>query len=498
MIFSSPVFVFLFLPAVFLGYFCVIKTSKSHLAAKLLLVTASFFFYGYWKLAYLPILLGSICVNYYIAKLLVHRIGRPRRHLVTGLAFNLGLLGYFKYYDFFLTNTSTILGLENPPLLELLLPLGISFFTFQQIAYLVDCYSGKASQQNLLDYSLFVSFFPQLIAGPIVHHQEMAPQFENARNREIQWDNVSLGVFIFTMGLFKKTVIADAFADWANIGFAQNSELSFFDSWGVALSYTFQLYFDFSGYSDMAVGAARLFNIHLPINFNSPYKATSIQDFWRRWHITLSRWLRDYIYIPLGGNQRGKTRVYLNLFITFLLGGLWHGAGWTFVVWGAMHGAALCVHRFWRLYTGIALPKAIGVALTFLFVTFAWVVFRAETFSQAMNVWAGMVGAHGSILPENVVALFSWFTGNAEFTLLAAEEMLLEAKAFGYIAVFSIMAFVFPNSMELSGQIHSKHSKFTFAPTFRYAFFTSILFFLSMLTFIRDDYAPTKFLYFNF
>lgn len=279
-------------------------------------------------------------------------------------------------------------------MLHLALPLAISFFTFQQIAYLVDSYRGETKEYDFLNYSLFVTFFPQLIAGPIVHHKEMMPQFANVRNKVKNYRNIALGLFIFSIGLFKKVVIADTFAVWATAGFDKAITLNFFEAWATSLSYTFQLYFDFSGYTDMAIGAALLFNIRLPINFNSPYKATDIQDFWRRWHITLSRFLKDYIYIPLGGNRISSFRTYSNLMATFILGGLWHGAGWTFVFWGFLHGLALVIHRVWQSL-GFRLYPWLAWFITFNFINIAWVFFRAKEWDDAMKVLKGMAGFGG-------------------------------------------------------------------------------------------------------
>lgn len=312
--------------------------------------------------------------------------------LIFGIIFNLGLLGYFKYADFFVANLNT-LG-TNFQLPNVVLPLAISFFTFQQIAYLVDSYRSETNEYDFLNYALFVTFFPQLIAGPTVHHKEMMPQFASRWNLVKSYRNIALGLFIFSVGLFKKVVIADTFAQWATPGFDSSVTLNFFEAWTTSLSYTFQLYFDFSGYTDMAIGVALLFNIRLPINFNSPYKALDIQDFWRRWHMTLSRFLRDYLYIPLGGNRKGTSRTHFNLFATFVLGGLWHGASWMFVIWGALHGAALIVHRLWQK-TGFKLPKAMAWLITFNFVNIAWVFFRAEEMNDALKVLRGMAGVAG-------------------------------------------------------------------------------------------------------
>ena len=263
------------------------------------------------------------------------------------------------------------------------MPIAISFFTFQQIIYLVDSYRGETKEYAFLNYSVFVAFFPQLISGPIVHHKEMMPQFENNRNKIINHENIAIGMLFFSIGLFKKVVLADTFATWATNGFDRAEILYFFEAWATSLSYTFQLYFDFSGYADMAIGIGLLFNIRLPINFNSPYKSRDIRDFWRRWHITLSRFLRDYVYIPLGGNKGTSIKTYNNLMVTFLIGGIWHGAGWTFVFWGLLHGLALVLQRLWSSF-GLKMPTLLAWFITYNFVNLAWVFFRAESFSDAL------------------------------------------------------------------------------------------------------------------
>lgn len=303
MLFNSYEFIFLFLPITFFIYFY-LNHKRLSTIAKLFLVVASLFFYAYYNVIYLPILLCSIAFNYLIS-ILFEKTKFKKPLLIFGIVFNICLLGYFKYYDFFISNLNSAFG-SNLTLLHLALPLALSFVTFQQIAYLVDSYKGYTKEKNFLNYALFISFFPQLIAGPIVHHKEMMPQFANKFNFIKDYKNIASGIFIFCIGLFKKVVIADSFAVWANNGFDVAQTLNFFEAWATSLSYTFQLYFDFSGYCDMAIGIALLFNIHLPINFNSPYKAINIQEFWHRWHMTLSRFLRDYIYIPLGGNRGGK------------------------------------------------------------------------------------------------------------------------------------------------------------------------------------------------
>lgn len=393
MLFNSYEFLFAFLPIAlgiyfFSGYLFGLR------AAIFTLIISSFVFYSYWKPEFVIILLASLVFNYTLSRGidLLSKI-YSKWILLSGIAANLVLLGIFKYTDFFIANINFISG-SDIPLQSFILPLAISFFTFQQIAYLVDSYRGLVREKDFLNYSLFVTFFPQLIAGPIVHHGEMMPQFARANVVKFSAENFAKGFFILSVGLFKKVIIADKFALYASAGFDNAAILNFQEAWVSSLSYTFQLYFDFSGYTDMAIGLAWMFNIRLPFNFNSPYKATDIQDFWRRWHMTLSRFLRDYLYVPLGGNRGRKWMTYRNLFITFLLGGIWHGAGWTFVVWGALHGVATMVHRGWKSF-GRSMHAIPAWLLTFLFVHVAWVFFRALNFSDALKVLGGMAGFYG-------------------------------------------------------------------------------------------------------
>ena len=310
-----------------------------------------------------------------------------------GIAANLALLGYFKYANFFIGTLNLALEDHVSPL-NLVLPLAISFFTFQQIAFLVDSYRNESEEVDFINYALFVTFFPQLIAGPIVHHREMMPQFRDRSNQVLKYENVSVGLFILALGLFKKIVIADTFGSWATPGFDEALSLTFLEGWAVSLSYTFQLYFDFSGYTDMAIGAALMFNIRLPLNFNSPYKSLSISEFWKRWHITLGRFFKDYVYIPLGGNRGSDGATYRNLLITFLLVGLWHGQEWTFVLWGGVHGMALVVERLWG-EQNIKLPKFLCWLVTFNFINITWVLFRANTIEDAKKVIQAMLGLNG-------------------------------------------------------------------------------------------------------
>jgi len=401
MLFNSFEFLFVFLPIVFFLYFYLNK-KRLTIASKSVLVAGSLFFYSWWNILYLPLILSSILVNYVIGSLLSRNNDNnkfsKKSFLFFGVVFNLLLLGYFKYSDFLIENINSVFN-ANLSLLYLTLPLAISFFTFQQIAYLVDSYRNKTKEHDFLNYIVFVTFFPQLIAGPIVHHKEMMPQFLCTKNKIINHKNIVLGIFIFSIGLFKKVVIADTFSVWASVGFDVNQQLHLFEAWFTSLSYTFQLYFDFSGYTDMAVGLALLFNIKLPLNFNSPYKSTNIQDFWRRWHITLSRFLRDYLYVPLGGSRVKDFKIYNNLMITFLVGGIWHGAGWTFIFWGFLHGIALIIHRIFT-YSGIRISRFLAWFITFNFINISWVFFRAREWEDAIKVIKGMLGLSGVMLPN--------------------------------------------------------------------------------------------------
>ena len=390
MLFNSYEFILLFLPITFFVYFYLAK-KQSIISSRVWLIFTSLFFYGWWNIAYLPIILCSMVFNYLVGARLAYvgKKGLNKKLLLSfGVVSNLTLLAYYKYADFLIDNLNYVAELQVQSL-NLLLPLAISFFTFQQIAYLVDSYRSKTRKHSFLSYAVFVSFFPQLIAGPIVHHSEMMPQFSDQKNNFVTHRNVLLGIYIFTIGLFKKVVVADNFAIWANHGFDVAQSLTFVEAWATSLSYTFQLYYDFSGYTDMAIGLALLFNIKLPQNFNSPYQSLSVQDFWRRWHMTLSRFLKDYVYIPLGGNRKGELRIYCNLIATFLLGGLWHGAGWMFVVWGLLHGAALAGHRAWNAL-GFRLHKWVAWIVTFNFINVTWVFFRAENWSDAYKILSSM------------------------------------------------------------------------------------------------------------
>ncbi|MFY0672232.1 MAG: MBOAT family protein [Bacteroidia bacterium] len=453
MLFNSLEFIILFLPLVVIVYYQLNK----HLGKKssiLWLVFVSLIFYGYWKLAYLPILICSIFFNYFFGKYLSQR--KSKNLLRVGVGANLLLLGYFKYTNFFIENLNLSLGL-NISAQNIVLPLAISFFTFQQIAFLVDSYYGKLKDYNFGNYALFVSFFPQLIAGPIVHHGEMMPQFAKAF-KGIDFEKTAKGLFIFSIGLFKKVMIADNLSPFVKEGFDVSTSLTFIDAWFTSLAYTFQLYFDFSGYTDMAWGAALLLGIQLPQNFESPYKAISIRDFWRRWHMTLSRFLRDYLYIPLGGNQKGFSRTLINLFITFLIGGIWHGAAWTFIAWGALHGLALVVERLLSK-AGFSINKWVSIPATFLFVNMAWIFFRALSFSDAWKVLNGMFSSDFSDpqLADSKTAIF-WIIIAAILSFFGknSNQYLKDFKAdtMNLMIAFTLMLIAILNLNKLSEFIY--------------------------------------------
>ena len=464
MLFNSYEFIFVFLPLSFLIFFYAARLHRE--IAIIWLVLASLFFYGWWNPSYLILILSSMLVNYIFGRMLSRTFvsdGKNNKILLfLGVSFNLGLLAYFKYAGFFVDNINTLIDSQFD-IGNIVLPLAISFFTFQQIAYLVDASRGITHEYRFSHYALFVTFFPQLIAGPIVHHKEMLSQFIEPKRLKPHVENIAVGLTIFSIGLFKKTVLADGVAEYASPVFdaaESGSTIMFFEAWGGALAYTMQLYFDFSGYSDMAIGAARLFGIRLPLNFHSPYKATSIVEFWRRWHMTLSRFLRDYLYIPLGGNRHGGMRRYINLFATMLLGGLWHGASWTFVAWGALHGIYLVINHAWhklRRYLGIEayytsrIIRLLSWLLTFVAVVVGWVLFRASDFQSAVNILSGMAGYNGISLPNGIMVRLGefgvWLQEIGVGISLSGGTVLV----FTYLWVFSLLfiALAMPNTQQI-------------------------------------------------
>lgn len=393
MLFNSYLFIFAFFPLVLLGYFGLQHFGQKRLAVGFL-VMMSMWFYGNDNIKYLFILMISIVLNYLIVEGMDKmRKGTARFCLfLAGLALNLGILFYFKYYDFFIENVNSALKTDFA-LLHLMLPLGISFYTFQQLSYVIDSYRRDCEKYGLLEYAAYVSFFPQLIAGPIVYHDELIPQLRREQNHHFQFENASRGIYAFALGLAKKVLIADTFSKVVVIGYDNIGELNTVSVLVVMVCYSLQIYFDFSGYCDMAYGIGYLFNIELPINFNSPYKAASIVEFWDRWHMTLTRFFTKYIYIPLGGSRRGKVRTYINVMFVFLVSGIWHGANWTFILWGVINGIGNVLTKlFGRFFRWV--PRAVGVIATFCFATFAWSLFKAESIGQAKQLW-GQLGNFG-------------------------------------------------------------------------------------------------------
>jgi D-alanyl-lipoteichoic acid acyltransferase DltB (MBOAT superfamily) len=378
------------------------------------LLFVSLFFYSWWNIAYLPLILGSILFNYTIGGLLADSNHQKKEIVskqvifVCGVVANILFLGYFKYMDFFIANINTLRDAPLP-LLHIVLPLGISFFTITQIAFLVDAYEGLVSEKNFLSYALFVTFFPHLLAGPILHHKDMMPQFENPRNKVVNYRNLTLGLFLFSIGLFKKVVIADNLAPLVDTGFGNAAHLTFLESWVACFSYALQLYYDFSGYSDMAIGVGWMFNISLPVNFNSPYKAVSVIDFWKRWHMTLTSFIMTYVYTPIlrGLGSITFRNSMIAVFLAMVISGFWHGAGWTFMLWGTLHAVALVVNHSWKRQK-IRMPPALARTVTFVFVAWSLVVFRAKNLTEAFTVSRAMLGMNGFILP-------GWLEGKLTF-----------------------------------------------------------------------------------
>jgi alginate O-acetyltransferase complex protein AlgI len=490
MLFNSYVFIGAFLPITLIVYRLLCLTRHPRLPFAWLVV-ASLFFYGWWNPIHVPLLMASIVANYLLGMKLTEPGGSSaakRSLLIFGLTGNLAVLAYFKYSMFIVENVGALTGLDFG-IQAVVLPLGISFFTFQKVAYLVDAAEGKAAEYRFLDFCLFVTFFPQLIAGPIVHHSQMMPQFRRPEAMRFSHADFAMGLTFFTVGLWKKVVLADTMATFATPVFSVASEqaLTAAEAWTGAFAYALQLYFDFSGYSDMAIGLGLLFGIRLPFNFASPYKAVNIIDFWRRWHMTLSKFLRDYLYVPLGGNRQGRMRRYVNLFLTMLIGGLWHGAAWTFVIWGALHGVFLIVNHGWR-----ALRSAMGwnsaettagrwVArgVTFLCVTVAWVFFRAESMGEAIGMLRAMTGLNGwTTAPLNLADLYEY-----------RQQILISAL----LAV----ALIAPNTQEwIMGEgrerLASVVPRWRFTPVWAGVVAACFLFTLTRLSVVSE------FIYFNF
>jgi len=477
MVFASYEFIFVFFPIVFAGYFLLSKFESFKLQ-HFFLAISSLVFYSWFNVSYLKIIVFSILINYLISKWMnnLSTEKKSRKFLfILGIVFNISLLGYYKYYDFFVESFNPIFN-TSFTLKYILLPLGISFITFQQIAFLLSSYRGEWKNSGFLRYCLCVLFFPHLIAGPIVLYSELMPQFSETKRRYINWENISSGLYIFILGLFKKIVIADTLAVWANNGFDNMTSLSFFGAWVSAIAYTLQIYFDFSGYSEMAIGLAKMLNIDLPANFRSPYKANSIGDFWRRWHITLSRALSEFVYKPLGGNRKGEYRTYLNIGITFFISGLWHGASWLFVLWGVLHGIANIIQRLWNK-RGFRLNNYVAILITFMFVNFTWVLFRAKEIEQASKILKAMV------LPNSFDFMqigLLYYDGIMSLPTILCTFLVV-------VTLLSLLIVVFkaPNALELAARF--KVCNFTIWKT-------SVALFISVICLGR----ASVFIYFNF
>lgn len=522
MLFNSHAFIFAFMPVTFWLFFVLGRRHRGVAAAWL--AVASLFFYGWWNPLYVFLLLASISFNYTLGRWISQSSEstalRLRQLLLAfAVSTNLLVLAYYKYFNFFLSSVGHVTGQELS-FGEIVLPLGISFFTFTQIAFLVDTYQGKAKEYNFVHYALFVTYFPHLIAGPVLHHKEMMPQFAVASTYRVDYENIAVGLTIFSIGLFKKVMLADGIAVYVAPVFNRAEEgtiLTFMEAWGGALAFTLQLYFDFSGYSDMAIGLSRLFGIKLPLNFDSPYKAANIIDFWRRWHMTLSRFLRNYLYFPLGGNRAGSTRRYVNLMITMILGGLWHGAGWTFVVWGGLHGTYLVVNHGWqhlRKHLGFAsvkprwLSTTSATGLTFLAVVVGWVFFRARDLSSALSLLKSMVGMNGIVLPQAWQSLLDW--GPASLAMKAGirfgDSGVFQGKTeVAWILALLAIIWFLPNTQQIMarfnpglGLVHAQAgqigARLLWRPNWIWAIAVSLICGLSILNITR----VSEFLYFQF
>jgi alginate O-acetyltransferase complex protein AlgI len=494
MLFTTTVFVLAFLPLTLIGFF--VFGRKSPPGAAAWVFAASLFFYGYWMPQYTLLLLASIVVNFGVGLQIARatsatKPSTSRAWLALGIIFDLSLLAYFKYANFFVDNVNELVGAQWQ-IGHVLLPIGISFYTFTQIAFLADTYLGRVGEYRPVHYGLFVTYFPHLVAGPVLHHAQMMPQFADKSIYRPNAAHLSAGLAIFAIGLIKKVVLADGVAPYADVVFAAadaGRHPDAIEAWIAALAYTFQLYFDFSGYSDMAIGLSLLFNIRLPFNFDSPYRATNIIDFWRRWHITLSNFLRDYLYIPLGGNRKGRFRRYVNLALTMLLGGLWHGASWTFVFWGGLHGAYLMANHAFHAVTPRPLQErfgssrifgAISWGMTMLAVVVAWVFFRAHSFTGAAHMLESMIsGASGSSVHVDL-----WNAG------------LQVERGVHWCLMLAVIAFAMPNSNLIGIEIlrQARHRPAIIAPLATAALFVILL----MVTINATRDSVSAFIYFNF
>lgn len=492
MLFNSYIFIFAFLPITLLGYFGLNKIKQNKLA-KIYLCIMSLVFYAYFNLAYLGIIVSSIIVNFIGSKLLNRTNKKWKKKLIfiVLLLLNIGILVYYKYFDFILVNINSIFK-SSFDMLNILLPLGISFFTFQQLSFIIDSYKNKEVIKYMFwDYALFVTFFPQLIAGPIVLHNEIVPQFENKENEKINAENMAKGIMAFAFGLAKKVLIADVFGNIVNIGFQDVNYLNTLTACITMFSYTIQIYFDFSGYCDMATGIALMFNIKLPINFNSPYKAITITDFWKRWHITLTRFFTQYVYIPLGGNRKGNIRTYINIFIIFLISGIWHGANYTFIVWGILHGIGNIITRIFK--EKIEKQNVVlNWIITFIFINLTWVMFRANSVSEAILFYKKILCFNFSNMTilSDMINVFN-------FNIAEIKELYYSfPKIKSLFITYSVpmQAFMLFVLFAILGMKNTNERIETFKPNKRNVIIVSILLIVSIMSLSQ----VSTFLYFNF
>jgi D-alanyl-lipoteichoic acid acyltransferase DltB (MBOAT superfamily) len=491
MLFNSYEFLLFFLPVTLTGYF-VFNKMRLVIAANSWLLLASLAFYSWWNPAYLPLILMSILFNYTLGNLVAvpddqSSTGRKtisRKALfVFGIAVNIIFLGCFKYTDFIIANINAVMK-TSIPLPHIVLPLGISFFTITQIAFLVDSYEGLVTERKLLNYALFVSFFPHLLAGPILHHKEMMPQFDQTRNKVFNYRSLALGFFLFFIGLFKKVIIADEFVSNVQTAFDVAKSLTFIEAWIASLSYTFQLYCDFSGYTDMAIGIGLMFNIRLPENFNSPYKAVNIIDFWKRWHITLSNFITTYLYTPI---LRSFGRItFVNslaaILLAMFISGVWHWAGWTFIICGTLHGMALVINHVWKK-AKLKMPLPVAWLLTFMFINMSFVFFRAKNVGDALKVLKGMLGCNGVAVSSNFGG--SQFLKRIGVSSGGVIEELVRTRSLVIIGILILLVLFGKNSTRMAQE---------FRPSLKNALFVSILAVVSILSLQKI----TEFIYFNF
>ncbi len=486
MLFNSYYFLIYFLPIVLVCYYAAHKHGL-HKFALIILSIASFTFYAYDNVYYLSLLAGSILINWCISYILNRMEDKNGRKaiLTLGIIIDIAVIFYFKYYDFFIENMNALFKADFN-LRHIILPLGISFFTFQQISYLVDTYRGETKGYDFIEYVAFVSFFPQLVAGPIVLHSELIPQYRDESRWKISSDRLAEGLYILAIGMFKKVIIADKFGQVVTWGWLDIHSRTGLDLLLLSLFYTFQLYFDFSGYCDMAIGIAKLFSLDLPINFNSPYKAVSINDFWKRWHMTLTRFLTNYIYIPLGGNRKGKVRTYVNILIVFFVSGIWHGANWTFILWGMIHGVLQVLNRACKKVWD-KVPKVIAWLVTFILVDFLWIMFYAPNVTDGLYVWKKIFDISDMHISQEIFSLFIMNEVNTVLGMLGSVGAILTINYQWYMAAYLVLSFIICLCCK---NLHEEK----FRPTVGRAVLSALLLIWAVISFS----GVSTFLYFNF